>query len=281
MNIDEYVCAVDAALPPQADRIALDDLREFLIERAAEVGEATACAELGSPADYAAELEAAYNDVDPTDPQLPPAGKFLGIPYNFRVDEQWWRRIFNPADERILVPHAFGWGWGVNLGAVAVRLGDINPDDIAEDTIALLSPAHAKRALWLGAGVATAGLAGAILGHKSGAFPTHWGWNGTPDSWGTWTQAVTLPAAIGAGATALSALPTLLRHSVLSRLNAQAAGVVVLAIADGVALLAVVGADGQPYGWLVLPIVALGAFGATAPVLLSFRDAVREAAGVA
>src|SRR5205823_4304635 len=45
-------------------------------------------------------------------------GHVLGvIPYDLRpptwsrVKAEWW----NPADPRILTPHAFGVGWGVNL----------------------------------------------------------------------------------------------------------------------------------------------------------------------
>src|SRR5215216_5969854 len=45
-------------------------------------------------------------------------GQVLGIlPYDFRPPN--WARIraelWNPADPRIVTPHAFGVGWGVNL----------------------------------------------------------------------------------------------------------------------------------------------------------------------
>jgi hypothetical protein len=49
----------------------------------------------------------------------------LGVPYDFRVPRlsrirrTWW----NPAGDRVLVPRAFGLGWGVNLARVARLAG--------------------------------------------------------------------------------------------------------------------------------------------------------------
>ena len=43
-------------------------------------------------------------------------GRFLGLPYDWRADR--WppaRRALEPAERRILVPKAFGWGYGINL----------------------------------------------------------------------------------------------------------------------------------------------------------------------
>jgi hypothetical protein len=44
-------------------------------------------------------------------------GRILGIPYDFRMPtvERLQARIWNPDDERIMVPHVFGIGWAVNL----------------------------------------------------------------------------------------------------------------------------------------------------------------------
>ncbi len=52
-------------------------------------------------------------------------GTFLGVPYDVRlptprrIKERWW----NKEDPRIFTPHVFGWGWSVNLHAVAKKLG--------------------------------------------------------------------------------------------------------------------------------------------------------------
>jgi len=47
-------------------------------------------------------------------------GRFLGIPYDVRRPTlaKLFRELWNPAERRILVPKAFGWGYGVNLAAV-------------------------------------------------------------------------------------------------------------------------------------------------------------------
>lgn len=52
-------------------------------------------------------------------------GTFLGVPYSFRVPtpERIRERFWNPADPSILTPHIFGWGYSINLYALADRLG--------------------------------------------------------------------------------------------------------------------------------------------------------------
>jgi hypothetical protein len=52
-------------------------------------------------------------------------GRLLGIvPYDFRLPS--WARIktelWNPGDPRIITPHAFGVGWGINLYQVKRQL---------------------------------------------------------------------------------------------------------------------------------------------------------------
>ncbi|QIK70949.1 hypothetical protein G7070_06190 [Propioniciclava coleopterorum] len=63
----------------------------------------------------------------------PRVGRWCGIPYDFRppTGERIRQSMWNPADPRLLMPRAFGAGWDLNVGAVAVRLGFIEPD--AED----------------------------------------------------------------------------------------------------------------------------------------------------
>ena len=52
-------------------------------------------------------------------------GTFMKLPYDFRVPspqkfrQRWW----NPEEERIVTPSAFGIGWGLNLYQVAKKLG--------------------------------------------------------------------------------------------------------------------------------------------------------------
>ena len=43
-------------------------------------------------------------------------GRVLGVPYDFRVPtpQRLLERLWNPDDERIIVPTVFGVGWTVN-----------------------------------------------------------------------------------------------------------------------------------------------------------------------
>ena len=47
-------------------------------------------------------------------------GHFLGVPYDWRRPTlaRTRQRVWNPGEERILVPRSFGWGYDVNFGAI-------------------------------------------------------------------------------------------------------------------------------------------------------------------
>ena len=51
-------------------------------------------------------------------------GRFLWVPYDWRrpswarVKARWW----NAADDRVVTPKSFGWGFSVNLHAVLRQL---------------------------------------------------------------------------------------------------------------------------------------------------------------
>lgn len=52
-------------------------------------------------------------------------GTFLGIPYDWRRPT-WERvrsRVWNPDERRLLTPHAFGWGYTLNVHEALRRLG--------------------------------------------------------------------------------------------------------------------------------------------------------------
>jgi uncharacterized membrane protein len=56
--------------------------------------------------------------------QQPRTGHVLGAPYDVRkpTRERIASRMWNRQDARVIVPHAYGWGWTINLSAVARRL---------------------------------------------------------------------------------------------------------------------------------------------------------------
>ncbi len=52
-------------------------------------------------------------------------GRFLRVPFEFRVPapQRIRQRLWNPDDESVVTPQAFGVGWTLNLYQVARRLG--------------------------------------------------------------------------------------------------------------------------------------------------------------
>ena len=55
----------------------------------------------------------------------PRRGVFLGIPYSFErpTSKRVRQSLWDPRNRHILTPHIYGWGYSVNLHAVARRLG--------------------------------------------------------------------------------------------------------------------------------------------------------------
>ena len=136
-EIEDYVREVDSHLKLRgpAREQALDDLRDALREAADAVDDAIAAA--GRAEDYAAALDDQFGTTE---------GRFrtiLCLPNS--LTRGFGRRMagtFNPADERLLVPRVFGLGWAVNMGAVAVRLGLLRPDDLDDEVLGAAANRH-------------------------------------------------------------------------------------------------------------------------------------------
>ena len=90
-------------------------------------------------------------------------------------------RGFEPENPHLLVPRAVGIGWDLNLGAVAVLLGLIRPDDSLPDLNEYV-PEKLRRGLvaapWIGAGVAS-GMALSFV--KADRVATSWSLGGKPN----------------------------------------------------------------------------------------------------
>ena len=89
---------------------------------------------LGAPEDYAvALLDALSSEASAEEPDL----RLLGLPIETRglVSAEVRSRTWNPANPRLVVPRLFGVGWTLNLGALAVKLRLIRPDDATSDVI--------------------------------------------------------------------------------------------------------------------------------------------------
>lgn len=144
--------AVDATLDDLVAPVATQDraaVREALEAHFADHLDATA-----GPAEVAA-LAATLGEAEAEQP-----GRF-GVPLDLtpptgeKVARSWW----NPRDERLFVPRVFGLGWALNFGAVAVKLGLIEPD--AEDEPFENTPTSALRT----AALVPAALTAAVVAH--------------------------------------------------------------------------------------------------------------------
>ncbi len=234
MAEDPYVAAVAAelgalapgvALSPNDTRAALADLRDVLTELGPETDPT---AVLGPAPEYAAQLAAAFasagsraprtsgvrggssgpgpsGDWDPV--PLGPQTTLLGVPADSRglTEARVRARVWDPANPALLVPKSFGIGWDVNLGAVAVRLGLIRPDDLDDDVLAHIPVRHWAATRW--APLALAGASAAYLALNWRRLPPRvalgWSWDGRPNRWGPRAAGLvgpTLAAGLGAWA---------------------------------------------------------------------------------
>ncbi|MER5478770.1 DUF5808 domain-containing protein [Streptomyces sp. NPDC002734] len=120
-------------------RLTAADRRRALVALEAQLDEfqeagLDPAAVLGSPAEYAAQLVEALSEDHPAGEAR---WRVLGLPVETRgpVNAEVRSRVWNPADPRLVVPRLFGLGWSLNLGAFAVRLGLIRPDDMGHDVL--------------------------------------------------------------------------------------------------------------------------------------------------
>lgn len=187
-------------LPADARRTALADLRELL-----DAG--VSPDELGSPEAYASQLTIDFDDEqDPAEPQA----TAFGVPFEARsaADAGVRSRIWNPQDPRLIVPRLLGGGWMLNLGAVAVRLGLLRPDDWDDEALDRVPAWVLQSFRFAPIALAVATLAAATVAYRSGdRIPTHFAAGGRADRWADHRWAW-LPPAIAAGVATWGALPT-------------------------------------------------------------------------
>ncbi len=199
-SYEDQVAAALEDLPADVRTAALDDLRAALLDGATEV-------DLGSPAEYAAHvLDAFARSADPAEG----VGDVFGVPFETRgpTDPAVRSRIWSPADPHILVPRMFGLGWTVNLGAVAVRLGLIRPDDWDDESLDNVDPGllTALRYAPVAWAAATAVL-GVRTWRRGLPVPTHLDLQGRPDEWSKPSVAL-VPVFVAAGFAAWGTRPT-------------------------------------------------------------------------
>lgn len=171
--LDDYLAAMAEALDADIRHGVIADLKEWLLGQLS--GEPTV--------DKAQQLieEAGLIDADDQDETDRPWWAGFNVRgAGERIASTWWA----PADERLWLPRALGWGWDLNLGAVAVRLGLIEPD--AENVPFESTPVGA----FIGAAGLPAVLATAVVAHYAvrgrslpERLPSHWNWRSRADRW--------------------------------------------------------------------------------------------------
>ena len=220
--LSDYVAQVRAHLGAAAPALAEDlaELDASLRETADSQGYQTALAAYGPAADYAAALRGSRAADDQADRpgERPPVRRVLGVPTALSPRGLVHRaaRSFSPADP-LLVPRAYGIGWDVNLGALAVRAGLAHPDDLDDDLD--LAPAQ----------MTALSLVPALLALGVAATGTHWaprgprqGRAGRAPADGRGPAVALLPPALAAAALGAvdvlggASLPQRLGHAVTS-----------------------------------------------------------------
>ena len=210
------------------------------------------------------------------EPDAPGVGRVFGIPYDVRfpTGDRLREALWAPTDPRLLRPRAFGLGWDVNLGALCVRLGLIEPD--AEDEPFATTP---QDAFVLAAALPTV-LAASVVAHYAvrgralpPRLPNHWDWAGRPDAGVSRRRAATTDLALSVGAAALGALAAGSRSR-----GAGRAGL--LAVAAGAATATATVTVVRPLrrgGWWVGPGLIGGVLGSAGATLLGLALAGRDA----
>ena len=251
---------------------AVEDLRTHVLEElAASAGTpadvSRVLSELGSPEALAAEYADTADDAARPAPRrmsdvdsLPLSGTLLGMPYDIRVPTvervalRWW----NPLDPRVLVPRVFGLGWTINLGAVAVHLGLVRPDDedvpfgqVPERFLAsaLLVPLMVAAILAVLAAVYQGGLPAQV--------PVHWGITGSPDGYWTKEGALLLPTGMTLLGAGMVALTWIRRRSALLRVAAGAAATMLATISVGAYGQSIAATKGVGGVTILLPAILL------------------------
>lgn len=188
-----------------------------------------------------------------------------------RIARSWWC----PADARLFLPRAVGWGWDVNFGAVAVRLGLIEPDAETEPFAATPDRAFVVAAGLPAAFAAATVLHYAVRGRSLPAeLPAHWNLAGSPDRWTTRRRAAAADLAMTVLPAAVALWTAHSRRPPVDRAGAVAGTTALATAGAAITVWRTLGDQPRP---LAGPGLALAVAGSAAAVLFGLARAGRAA----
>lgn len=230
---------------------------------------------LGAPEHYARELlDALMGDTPVDEPNL----RVLGLPLETRglVNAEVRSRTWNPESPRLVVPRLFGIGWTLNLGALAVKLRLIRPDDATGEVLDQV-PERAVRLAQF-APLAIAGVAAGTLAIAWKNLP-----NRVPSSFGVLGRQTRTSSKFSIFGTLVlgvaPALWALRRQPSTEERLVSAASAATLATVSASAIAATVLSSRQPrgrWGLLVPAGLALGVSASLGVIVLPLRAGLRR-----
>lgn len=259
-----YLDASAAVLPAELRPDVVDELTAYLCERLSP----------DATADDVKALVAEAGPVAGNEPKRWLDRLLFGLRLrnaDARIADTWW----NPADERILLPRAVGLGWDVNLGAIAVRLGLIEPD---AETVPFSST---PRAAFAAAAAVPATMAAATVLHylvRGRALPelvpSHWDVVGAPDHWTPKGRAALSDIVTTAAAAAVALRAATSERPPTNRAGAIAGATLVAGIGAATTVARLL--DERPRPWLPAAML-VPSLGGVAAVLTYLARAGRAA----
>ncbi|AWE41918.1 MULTISPECIES: hypothetical protein [unclassified Actinobaculum] len=119
---------------------------------------------LGAPARLAEQLAAVAAPGAEADPDDEGSGANPNLDLNFSglFDADARARLWDPSSPRLFVKRVFGAGADLNMGAVAVKLGLLRPDDVDDEVLAAI-PEYMRRIVRFFPSVLAAGTVAATL----------------------------------------------------------------------------------------------------------------------
>lgn len=260
--LDEEVFLMELAAELEKEKIPQRTREDWVHEISDLITDGVALTDLGSPRHLAESLIAAAEEPTAENPELP-------IDFSGLFASTARERMWNPENPRILVPRSVGAGWDINMGALAVKLGILNPDDIDDDVLAAIPQPVINAARLMPAACAALSALALLRAHRAGvklAMNTTFTGEITK-FWGP-RSAVVAHALLPAAAAVWAALPAQTRRDTLNKsayasmLNSAIAGSALSSltakngkVSPGVlALLAAVVPFGLEFAAVAIPI---------------------------